>query len=203
MRHVIHPGADNYLPFLSFRRESHYPVGSPGHRWSLHFLTSSPVPSHCCPVSAAPWHTRARLCHPPSQDLEQPLHGPQGFHWPLARTESPVTLRYSWGAERESAGDTSAFSLVRLNICVWCRAVVLDFHCPIMVATANFPLPKFCSLSRCVKRSMISIRFTSCACHAFSLWFGNVAAQLGIRRLCVLLLELPFRRWSLASLCRY
>lgn len=61
---------------------------SPGQRWSLHFLTSSPLPSHCCPVTAAPWHTRARLCHPPSQDLEQPLHGPQGFHWPLAKTEA-------------------------------------------------------------------------------------------------------------------
>lgn len=26
----------------------------PGHRCSLHLLTSSPAPSHCCPVTAAP-----------------------------------------------------------------------------------------------------------------------------------------------------
>lgn len=151
MRHVIHPGADNYLPFLSFRHKSHYPVGSPGHRWSLHFLTSSPVPSHCCPVTATPWHTLARLCHPPSQDLEQPLHGPQGFHWPLARTELPITLRYSWGAKRESAGDTSTFSLVRLNICVR-----IGFSLPDYGGNCKFRPPNIL-LSPCVKISKFQL----------------------------------------------
>lgn len=87
------PRGDNYLPAF-IRRQASLSLGSPGHRWSLHFLTSSPVPSHCCPVTAAPWHTRARLCHPPSQDFEQPLHGPHGFHWPLAIIELNIRERY-------------------------------------------------------------------------------------------------------------
>lgn len=87
------PRGDNYLPAF-IRMQASLSSGSPGHRWSLHFLTSSPVPSHCCPVTAAPWHTRARLCHPPSQDFEQPLHGPHGFHWPLAVIELNVRERY-------------------------------------------------------------------------------------------------------------
>lgn len=57
---------------------------SPGHRCSLHLLTSSPVPSHCWPVIAAPWHVLIRLSQPPSQDLEHPLQWPHWFHWPLA-----------------------------------------------------------------------------------------------------------------------
>lgn len=69
---------------------------SPGHRCSLHLLTSSPVPSHCCPVIAAPWQVLIRLSQPPSQDLEHPLQWPHWFHWPLAERNASWSMAVAY-----------------------------------------------------------------------------------------------------------
>lgn len=141
---------DNYLPafiqtwvLLSF--------DSPGQRWSLHFLTSSPVPSHCCPVTAAPWHTRARLCQPPSQDLEQPLHGPQGFHWPLAKTESLLVRNTLRGVK-------------------WAKKNPTEYQLKWYITVCNFHLMPFeLLISVWFSKIAFLITFNSFAIHAFSL----------------------------------
>lgn len=128
-RHIIHSAQRIIYPFWLCDTGSAQTLvlssDSPGQRCSLHFRTSSPVPSHCCPVTAAPWHTRARLCQPPSQDLEQPLHGPQGFHWPLAKTEL-FTVRSCRGRRRGITFETKRIPKLSLSI-FWKIVEKFDF----------------------------------------------------------------------------